>query len=167
MSIDISFKDAGFPGVEDAVAKLLRGPRLWIPSDDYPGHFIWVEQAIADIEDGRKMAIAAFMGLTPVGSITYQVHPKLPNTLEIKNLAVQPEVAGRYFASFLLRQVEVEGKNNLGVVDVIGDTKATNSGLLAFITQAGYKLNPPEILDTNYGHNGVPDVVFTKRLKGS
>ena len=151
---------------KDAVARLLIQPRLWIPRGDYPGHLEWRDKAVAELENGQKMAIVAFMGGEAVGSITYQQHKSTLGAVELKNISIEPAVRGRHFASFLLRQAEIEAQNDLpGVYMAIGDTKASNTEILAFMASQAYAASLPQALEGTFAHNGVPDVVFTKNLR--
>lgn len=149
----------------DATATLLVQPRLWIPGGDYPDHMRWREKALEEIKQGSKRTMLALWGSDPVGQIIYQRHPQDPAIVEIRNISIEPHARGRLIASFLLRQVEAEASIEFpGATTLVGDTKVTNTGLLAFAASHGYSAQLMQQLDSPYAHNGTPDVAFSKTI---
>jgi ribosomal protein S18 acetylase RimI-like enzyme len=150
----------------DATANLLIQPRLWIPEGDYPAHTDWRDKALAEIAAEKKRAMLAYWGNEEVGSVVYQRDPIDPRRVEVRNISIEPKARGRYVASFLLRQVEAEAPIDFpGVDEVVADTKRTNSSILAFAISNGYRIKAITALPSEFAHNGVEDVVLSKKVK--
>ncbi|HEY8992509.1 MAG TPA: GNAT family N-acetyltransferase [Candidatus Microsaccharimonas sp.] len=164
--LDFRFSNAPNSENQDAVANLLIQPRLWIPSGDYPAHLDWRDKALAEIAGDKKRAMIAYWGKEAVGSVVYQRDPTQPETIEIRNLSIEPYARGRHIASFLVRQVEREAALDFpGSTRMVTDTKRTNAGLIAFAFENGYHVETVVALDgTDFAHNGVQDVVLVKDL---
>jgi len=164
----LDFRFTNTPGGrnQDAIAELLIQPRLWIPSGDYPAHIDWREKALAQIVDEKKRAMIAYWGNEAVGGIVYQRDPADPTRVEVRNLSIERHARGRHVASFLLRQVEVEACVDFpGATTIVTDTKHTNTGLILFASENGYYVETVAKLDdSNFAHNGVPDVILAKDL---
>lgn len=150
----------------NTITHLLEGERLWMTKADYPGHEAWIEKITHEIEQNKKHVIVAWSSFQPVGVVVYQKHKSLPQTLEIKNLTVLPQAKGRYVASFLLRNAEIEGSTNhySDITHVITDTKLANQAVIAFAQAQHYKVTQIKNIDTNFTHNGELDVVLSKSL---
>jgi len=73
-----------------------------------------------------------------VGVSIFQKHRKDQNALEIKNLTVRPDKRGRYIASFLLRNTEIEGGKEFKSKYVICDAKANNFAVRKFLLSNRY-----------------------------
>ena len=147
------------------IVDVLRGPRLWIPTDqDYPNHSVWLDKTEAQIVDGTKRAMAAYSGKLAVGSVIYQRHPEIPTVLELRNISLAPDMRGRHFGHFLLHTAEGEAARNdfPGIEEIVVDTKVTNEGMISFLLAQGYDIK--EITDL-YGLGAGLDVVFSKTLK--
>ena len=164
--LDFRFSNSPNDSNQDAVARLLIQPRLWIPSGDYPAHMEWREKAIEEIKDDKKRAMIAYWGAEAVGSIVYQRHPSNPTVVEIRNVSVERHARGRHIASFLLAQTEHEAAVDFpGATMITTDTKRTNIGLLSFAAKNGYYVEAEATLDgTKFAHNGELDVVLSKDL---
>ena len=93
----------------DEVVDHLLKPRLWIPHENYPDYSVWLERVHAQLRAHEKRAMVALEHGRVVATVLYQRHKEHVDTLEIKNVAVEPEQRGRYIASFLLRNAELEG----------------------------------------------------------
>lgn len=161
----LDFKFSNSQTVEniDASARVLVQPRLWVPDGDYPAYTEWMDKALSQLETGSKRAMVAWWGKEAIGSIVYQLHPKRNDVVEIKNISIEDRARGRHVASFLLSQVEHEAVVEFPEAKLIlADTKATNTSMVAFAIQAGFSLDAPKILDSNFMHNGVPDIRFSK-----
>lgn len=148
----------------DEIVDYLRGPRLWVPQADYPDFDDWAAKVHVQLKSEHKRAVVAFVGGTVAGAIIYQRHQEQVDALEIKNVTVRPDVQGRHFASFLLRNAEVEGARDYGVRSVVVDAKARNRGIRAFLLKNGYL--PAGIADL-YGLGSGDDIVYAKRLPPS
>jgi ribosomal protein S18 acetylase RimI-like enzyme len=147
------------------VIDVLRRPRLGIPTHtDYPDFDEWLSKTEAKIQDSRKRAMLAFHGGKAVGAIVYGRHETEPGMLAIRNISVEPEASGRYVASFLLRNVEVEARDHdyAGVNQAIVDTKTVNNSMLLFLARHGYQIQ--EITDL-YGLGAGLDAVLMKPLE--
>lgn len=147
----------------DRIVDYLLGPRLWIPNTDYPDYLDWAHRAHGELQRGTKRAMTATAGRELVGAVIYQSHKTQPDTLEIKNITVRPEARGRYIASFLLRNSEIEGARDFRSSVAVVDTKATNIAMRRFLLTHGYGISGQTDL---YGIQGGVDMVFKKRLIG-
>lgn len=146
------------------VPAVLSRSRLWIPtSTDYPSHGDWIEKVFEQLRNGRKRAMIAYQGGTPIGVCIYQRHPNKPGAIEIKNLSVVPDSQGRLVGAFLLRNSEIEGtENDFPECKVlVGDTKITNSHMIKFLINQGYV---PTSMSYLYETGTNPDLTLTKTL---
>lgn len=146
----------------DEIVDYLQGPRLWIPPLDYPDFDRWVAKTHAQLKSEEKRALIALSYGNVVGAIVYQKHQSDPEALEIKNVTVRPDLQGRYVASFLLRNAELEGCRDYGSRVVVVDSKARNHAIGAFLRKNGYTARGVEDL---YGLGAGSDVVYTKKLR--
>lgn len=122
----------------DEVVDYLRGPRLWVPRVDYPDFDTWLVKVHRQLKSESKRAILALRQGQLVGVVLYQPHTELRDVLEIKNISILPDARGRYVASFLLRNAEIEGQKDFGSSMAVVDAKARNSVLRAFLARGGY-----------------------------
>lgn len=146
------------------IVDVLRQPRLWIPTEkDYPTHRSWLDKTEAQIVDGPKRAMAAYMGRDAVGAVIYQRSTEQPNLLEIRNISVSTDARGRYIGAFLLRNAELEAVRNdfIGVDEIVADTKITNEEMITFLISQGYSIK--DITDL-YGLGTGLDVVMSKSV---
>lgn len=145
----------------DEIVDYLLGPRLWIPRLDYPDFFAWVDRTHAQLKSEEKRAIVALSGGNVCGAVIYQKHKTEPDTLEIKNITVRPDMRGRYVASFLVRNAEVEGALDFKANRVVLDAKKRNSAIRSFLFKGGYL--PLQTMDL-YALGAGEDIVYAKRL---
>jgi len=160
--MELTFTSDGVGGRADEVVDYLRGPRLWIPHDDYPDFAHWAERVHAQLKSEEKRALVALSRRAVVGAVIYQRHRTVPGALEIKNITVRPDMRGRFIAGFLLRNAEVEGAADYGVEDVLVDAKARNLALRVYLFRQGYHVRGTEDL---YGLGAGEDVVYGKRIE--
>lgn len=143
----------------DEIVSYLCGPRLWIPRVDYPDFDDWVQKVYLQLKNEEKRALIALSSGSVIGAILYQKHKTECDTLEIKNLTVRPDVRGRYIASFLLRNAEIEGAADFGIRRILVDAKASNVAIRSFLFYHGYKTIGIEDL---YGLGSGSDVIYRK-----
>ncbi|HXK36212.1 MAG TPA: GNAT family N-acetyltransferase [Candidatus Paceibacterota bacterium] len=144
----------------DEIVSFLLGPRLWIPRDDYPDFLAWADKTHRELRREAKRAMVAFRGTDIVGITVYQRHKKDSDALEIKNLTVRPDARGRYIASFLIRNTEIEGVREFGSSSVVCDAKANNLSVRYFLAKHGYRILGRHDL---YGLRSGDDLVYAKR----
>lgn len=145
----------------DEIVYYILGPRLWIPRADYPDFLDWAEKAYKELKSENKRALLALFGKDIVGVMIYQRHKKFQDVLELKNLSVRPDYRGRYVASFLLRNAEIEGRKEFHSEHVIADAKARNLAVRLFMVKHGYRVTGKEDL---YGLNSGTDAIYSKKL---
>jgi ribosomal protein S18 acetylase RimI-like enzyme len=145
----------------DEIVSYLLGPRLWIPSFDYPDFEEWLQKVHGQLKSEQKRAVVALSRGGVVGAVLYQRKAGEPSTVEMKNVTVRPDARGRYVASFLLRNAEVEAATDFGVREAMVDAKARNLGIRAYLMHNGYRASRTEDL---YGLGAGADVVYRKRL---
>jgi RimJ/RimL family protein N-acetyltransferase len=148
----------------DEIADYLRGPRLWIPRTDYPDFEDWLSRAHSQLKREEKRAVVALDSGRVAGVVLYQEHRGLPGVLELKNITVRPDVRGRHFAAFMLRNAEVEGLRDFGCSAAVVDAKAGNAGVRRLLLSAGYR---PWTTSDLYGLGAGRDVVYSKSLSQS
>lgn len=146
----------------DEVVDYLRGPRLWMPRADYPDYDEWTDKVHRQLKTEEKRALLALHRRGVVGAVVYQRHKAVPAALEIKNITVRPDMRGRFIASFLLRNAEIEGAADYGTQEALVDAKAKNRGVRALLLQHGYRARGREDL---YGLGAGEDVVYAKRTE--
>ncbi len=145
----------------DEIVAYLLGPRLWIPRTDYPDFGDWSQKAHEDLKKERKRALVALSGANIVGAAIYQRHKTDHDALEIKNLTVRPDERGRYIASFLMRNAEIEGRRDFKVRRVLCDAKRTNAGIRWFLLKHRYVIAGAADL---YRLGSGDDIVYQKDL---
>ncbi len=128
----------------------------------YPGYEYWVrKKAIPEAKSGDKKIILAFSDNNLVGDLVYQMHKENPDFLELKNLRVHPLVKDRYFAKFMLRQVEIDNRNKYKAI--ICDCPANQPEIVRFMESCGYHvLIKKPLYDDNR-----EEIVLLKLLKPS
>ena len=100
-----------------------------------------------------KKALLASLGSLPLGVIVFRLNGN------IRSISMNPEIEGRNFAAFMLRNIERE-LLGMGVTTTHIDTKPTNAEMVGFLTQQGYeKLGQKDL----YG-SGRPDLLLEKSL---
>ncbi len=145
----------------DEIVSYLLGPRLWIPSTDYPDFLDWAQKVYGELKKDVKRALIALSENNVVGVAIYQRHKKYKDALEIKNLTVRPDMRGRYIASFLMRNAEIEGQREFNSGYVLCDAKASNYPVRLFLMKHQYKILRKEDL---YGLNSGKDIVYRKNF---
>ncbi|VVB83051.1 Uncharacterised protein [uncultured archaeon] len=122
---------------------------------DYPSYDEWLQKTESQLERGEKQAILAFSEKRLVGDLVHQVcrDNGLGIIREIKNLRVHPDMGGRYFASFMLRQLYAEcGEKYKGLlVDVRVNQKRTqdffiSQGFIPLMNIPLYEKNIDEVV---------------------
>ena len=125
----------------------------------YPNYDEWVQRAEYEVLEGQKKAILAKSNGHIVGDIIWQQHKTLPGTRELKNLRVHPEFRNRYFASFLLRQAEVE---ELGTYDKLRvDAREDQEEMIRLMLKNGYFIEGTE----NLYEPGKREIILSKSKK--
>jgi len=142
------------------VVEFMAGPRLWIPRSSYPDFMDWLDKTSIEIQSGIKRGICCYYDRKLIGSVIYQKHKTIPNFLELKNLTISPEYGRRFIASFLVRNVEAEGKGKFS--HIICDAKRDNIVMEKFLTSNKYKTVANIDL---YGLNAGTDAIYLKELK--
>jgi len=145
----------------DEIVSYLLGPRLWIPQIDYPDFFDWADKAHKELKMNNKRALVAFSGSNIVGVTIYQRHKKFKDALEIKNLTVRPDMQGRYIASFLLRNSEVEGARDFHSKYILCDAKAHNYAIRLFLLRNKYEILSKSDL---YSIGSGDDLIYRKNI---
>ena len=145
----------------DEIVDYMRGPRLWVPRTDYPDYEDWLHRAHAQLRREEKLAVVALSSGRVAGVVLFQGHRGFPGVLEVKNITVRPDLRGRHFASFMLRNAEVEGGRQLGCRQATVDAKAGNEGVRRLLLREGYRPSRTEDL---YGLGAGDDVVYSKRI---
>ena len=127
---------------------------------DYPNYDDWVQRTESELDKGYKDVILAFSEGKIVGDLVYQQHKENLEFLELKNLRIHPRVRDRYFARFMLKQVEVENQN-YGAMII--DAPSELSGVITFMKSCGFT----SILSKPLYDDGAPDIVMIKPIKKS
>lgn len=147
----------------DEIVNYLMGPRLWIPQGDYPDFLDWADKVHRELKTESKRAMVALENNDIVGVTVYQRHKLHSDALEIKNLTVRPDRRGRYIASFLLRNSEIEGAKDFKSNRVLCDAKAQNWPIRHFLLKNKYRIISKENL---YCKGGGDDLVYIKPVLG-
>lgn len=146
----------------DEIVHYLLGPRLWIAAASYPDFADWAQRAHVELGSERKRALLACSGTDIVGVVVYQRHKQRADALEIKNLTVRPDQRGRYLASFLVRNAEIEGVREFPVACVVCDAKADNAPIRKFLLRQRYAVvGRADLYDKGAGD----DLIYEKRLE--
>jgi len=143
----------------DEVVNFILGPRLWIPNTDYPDFLDWADKSYKELHKESKRALIAISSGNIVGVSIYQKHKTYSDALEIKNLTVRPEFRGRYLASFLLRNTEIEGSKEFKSKIILCDAKSVNYAIKLFLLKHRYKIAGREDL---YNLGGGKDLIYKK-----
>ena len=143
----------------DDTLTVLSQPRLWIPTEhDYPRHTDWLDRTADELQRGHKRALLAYAESSPMGVIIYRPKQDDLETIEIRNISINPAVKGRLFGSLMLRQVEHDYPD---ARTISVDTKITNEHMISFLESQGYGISAIEDL---YGDNTELDALLTKSL---
>ncbi|MBW3022998.1 GNAT family N-acetyltransferase [Candidatus Woesearchaeota archaeon] len=122
----------------------------------YSKYDLWVQKTEHEIDSGYKTAIVALSMGKIVGDLIYQPHKQLPRVRELKNLRIHPEVRGRDFARFMLRQAECE---NPDYDMIIADAHEDQKEIVHLMLNAGYSILASGV---NIHDKNNRDVVFVK-----
>jgi len=122
----------------------------------YPKYKEWVDKAENELKTGYKSAILGSSEGKLVADLIYQPHKNIPSLMEIKNLRVHPSFEMRYFAKFMLKQVEVDSKQNYN--GLIVDTRADRLDFIKFISSCGFK----RLVTLPLYGDAKQDIVFVK-----
>lgn len=162
--MDIRFTNELHPARHDELIAYLQGPHLGngMPQRHYPDYADWLRRVRVELGTRQKRAIIAIDGETIVGAIVYQHHQKEPDVLEIRHISVCPEMRGRNIASFMLRNLEIEGQRDFpGVTRVYCDAKPENHEIRLFLLLHDFVI--VGIFDL-YGLGAGEDMLFSKSL---
>lgn len=122
----------------------------------YPHYEDWVQRSEHEIRQGFKTAILVYSEGILAGDLIYQPHKQLPRVRELKNMRIHPALRGRYFAHFMLRQAEVENKEDYDAI--ICDARSDQHEMINLMRLLGYL---PLIVVPLYDKNAT-DVVMVK-----
>ena len=133
---------------------------LRIQDLNYPNYQDWVSRTEAELDNGWKTGVIALDCNRVLGDVLWQPHKQLPRVREIKNMRVHPSVRERYFARFLMKQAEVEDKENFDSLMLdLREDHPERRPLMNMLVSMGYtKLCAVNLYDTN-----VRDVIMVKR----
>ena len=159
--MDYRFTNEVHPARLDEVVAYMLGPRLWIPRIDYPDAEDWAQRAHGELKRHAKRALIALDGNDVIGVLVYQRHKRRSDSLELKHLTVRPDRRGRFVASFLIRNTEIEGQREFGSRFAVADAKAHNVAIAAFLVRHCYHAVGRTDL---YGLGAGDDVVYRKEL---
>ena len=124
----------------------------------YPDFVDWLDKV--SVELGMiKRGIFCYEYTRLVGLVLFQKHKMLADFLELKNLTVLPGFNGRYVASFLLRNAEIEGEKIFRVNNIICDAKKNDIPITNFLLFHKYDILGHQDL---YGLGAGLDNVFMK-----
>ncbi len=125
----------------------------------YPKYDEWVQRTESELIEGHKNSIIAFSESNLVGNVVYQRHKNLPSILELKNIRIHPELRQRYFAKFMLRQVEAENEGKYDAIMV--DARQDQKEVIRFLGSCNYS----QTLTIPLYDSNVPDIIMTKFLR--
>ncbi len=124
----------------------------------YPNYGDWVQRAESELSLGYKQGIIATSGSRVVGDVVWQPHKQLSRVREIKNIRVHPDIRGRRFAHFMLRQAEVEQAGNYDLL--MCDAREDQTEIIDLMTFLGYT----SLFSQNLYDPNKKDVVMVKCL---
>lgn len=150
MPIDFAFRSIGLRNL-DAAMQFITSQNL-----GYPNYERWTEKTRGELSSGIKHGILAYSNGIVVGDVVFQNHKELPKILEMKNIRIHPKLRGRNFASFMLKQAELEMFSEA----VIVDARANQKDMIDFLTSQGYF--PVAAISLYDSHN--KDIVMVKPI---
>lgn len=150
MAFDFNFRSV-------QTSREIRQARDFLLKQDlsYAGYSSWVQRAEAELFSGYKRAALAYSNGMIVGDIVWQMHKQIPRVREIKNIRIHPDVRGRYLAHFLIKQAEVEDRQEYD--SLLVDARENQQDLIGLMRDMGYR--PIAILNLYDDNN---DVVLVK-----
>ncbi|MEK6760528.1 MAG: hypothetical protein AABX93_01245 [Nanoarchaeota archaeon] len=128
MPIDFSFRSIELKNL-DETTQFVASQNL-----GYPNYEAWIEKMRSELSFGIKHGILAYNNGIIVGDIVFQKHKQLVDFLELKNIRIHPNLRGRNFASFMLRQAELEMPQS----PVIVDARVNQADMINFLISQGY-----------------------------
>ncbi|MBU0959054.1 MAG: GNAT family N-acetyltransferase [Nanoarchaeota archaeon] len=131
MGFDFNFRMVESVRDRDRLSTFLHAQSL-----SYPNYADWVEKTRVELAQGDKRCIIAQSNGVLVGDCVYQQHRQFPRIREVKNMRVHEQVRGRHFATFMLRQAEVETPEEYDAM--ITDIRANQPGLVEMVRTMGY-----------------------------
>lgn len=155
MSFNVLFRDVGDRTDLGRLTDFLMNQSLDL---NYPNFEDWVARAKLEIEFGYKRAILALSDGLLVGDLIIQPHKTLPNAGEIKNLRIHPKARDRMFASFMLRQAEIESSRDYDFL--VCDARKNQHTVVNFLIANGYTL----LFEKQLYDKNETDVIFVKPL---
>jgi len=127
----------------------------------YPNYDEWMQRTEHELDIGYKHAILAFSENFLVGDLVYQQHKENFRFLELKNLRINSAFQMRDFAGFMLKQVEVDSRENYDAI--ICDAPVNQPDITDFMESKGYI---PFLKLPLYTQNS-PDLAMIKFLNQS
>ena len=126
---------------------------------NYPKYQDWVSRTEAELNMGWKTGVIALDCNQVLGDIIWQPHKELKGVREIKNLRIHPSVRERYFARFLMKQAEAEGRNHHELMLDLREDHPEKRPLVNMLVSMGYrKLCAVNLYDPN-----IKDIVMVKK----
>ena len=104
---------------------------------NYPNYEDWVLRTKEEIISEYKTALIGYSDNKIIANIIYQPHKQLNRIREIKNMRIHPNVRRRYVGAFLLRQAEIENRDNYDAI--ICDMRSNHKGVFNILTFMGYR----------------------------
>ena len=133
---------------------------LMVQDINYPNYQDWVEKARAEIIMGWKSGVIAVSNGIILGDVIWQPHKELPRIREIKNMRVHISVRKRYFARFLMKQAEAEGRKDYDLLMCdLREDHPEKKPLIRMLTSMAYR----ELYAVNLYDPGVKDIVMIKK----
>jgi len=154
MSFNFQFR---FAEDEKEIKKL--SEFLLLQPFNYAGYGSWVERARHELLSGYKSAILAFSEGVLVGDLVFQPHKQFQRVRELKNMRIHPLLRGRYFGSFMIKQAELEKRDEYDAI--ICDIRSDRNDVIAMLRGLGYK----ELLRAPIYEGQTEDVVMVKRFE--
>ena len=123
----------------------------------YPGYGQWVEKTEHELNMGVKGAILAYSEGKLAADLIFQTHKRIPRVVEIKNLRTHPDLRRKYFARFMLKQLESE---STGYNVLLVDARESQTDMVHFLQSSGFA----PILSTNLYSPNERDLIMAKPL---
>ena len=131
MGFDFRFRYVEDKKDRGKLAKFLESQSL-----SYPNYGDWINRTMADLDSGYKRSIIALSNGVLVGDCVFQPHKQFPRIREVKNLRVHPNLRGRYFGVFMLKQAEVENRGEYDAI--IAEIRSNQSEIIEMVRFCGY-----------------------------
>ena len=159
MGFDFTFRTAASLKDYRAVIDFLSKQDL-----GYPGYQDWVQRAEAELLTGYKNVILGINGNRVVSDVMFQPHKQLGGrVIEVKNIRVDEQLRGRYFAGFMMRQLQTEVSEESDCILV--DARSSPTDVISMLKSLGYvEVTRTPLYDTNE-QDVVMTRVFDKRNK--